>query len=133
MYTNDSINLPCIHGIGVDLIHQERIAAVLKKYLLPFPKKILTLSEYALLPLEFNQQVVFLSKRFAAKEAFAKALGTGFGRHLHFSDIEILKYPSGQPYYKIADRVLEKFNIKKSHLSFSDDYPQVIAFCVLVS
>lgn len=121
-----------IYGIGVDIIHQVRIEKVLQHYPLLFPKKILTPRELQKYPDKIERQINFLSKRFAAKEAFAKALGTGFGKNLHFHDIEIFKNEHGQPYYQYAHRLSVDYSIAESFLSIADDTPNVIAFCILL-
>jgi holo-[acyl-carrier protein] synthase len=120
-----------IYGIGIDIIHHQRIEKVLQRYPLLFPQKILTALELREYPHNIDRQINFLSKRFAAKEAFAKALGTGFGKNLYFHDIEIFKNEHGQPYYKYAPRLSLEYPIAESFLSIADDSPQVIAFCIL--
>jgi holo-[acyl-carrier protein] synthase len=71
-----------------------------------------------------------LAKRFAVKEAFAKALGTGIGETVAFKDIEIFKNTKNQPQI----RVLKKIdNIGKIHVSISDDQDNAIAFVTIES
>ena len=85
-----------IVGIGVDIIENKRIKNSLKN--LKFQKRIYSAKELAQSSLSKNK-VGFFSKRFAAKEAFAKALGTGFRDNLNFKDIEIINDKKGKPYY----------------------------------
>ena len=79
----------------------------------------------------------FFAKRFAAKEAFAKSLGTGFRNNLNFKDIEILNDKFGKPYYyksKKIDKIIKnRFKIKKYNLflSISDEKDYSIAFTIL--
>ena len=77
-----------IVGIGVDIIENKRIKNSLRN--LKFKKRVFSNKELAQSSLSKNK-VGFFSKRFAAKEAFAKALGTGFRGNLNFKDIEIFE------------------------------------------
>ena len=86
-----------------------------------------------------KNKVGFFSKRFAAKEAFAKALGTGFRGNLNFKDIEIVNDKKGKPFYlkskKISKIIHENFNIKKykCFLSISDEKDYSTAFTIIQS
>ncbi len=81
----------------------------------------------------------YFSKRFAAKEAFVKSLGTGFRDNLNFKDIEILNNKAGKPYYqktkKINNIVYKLYKIKNYNLflSISDEKDYSIAFTILQS
>ena len=77
--------------------------------------------------------VVYVAKRFAAKEAVAKALGTGFRDGIYLSDIEIISDELGKPFAELKGNALKRakqYGIKKVHLSLSDDYPFVSAMAV---
>ncbi|EKF34899.1 MULTISPECIES: holo-ACP synthase [Bacillus] len=89
-----------IKGIGIDIVEIDRLSRVLGRQ--PrLPERILTLSEQdAFHTLSKKRQLEFLAGRFAAKEAFAKAYGTGIGQYLSFHDIEIQKDASGKPFIK---------------------------------
>ena len=125
-----------IVGIGVDIIENKRIKNSLKN--LKFKKRIYSTKELAQSSLSKNK-VVFFSKRFAAKEAFAKALGTGFRGNLNFKDIEIVNDKKGKPYYlkskKISKIIHKNFNIKKYNcfLSISDEKDYSTAFTIIQS
>ena len=125
-----------IVGIGIDIIENKRIRNSLKN--LKFKRRIYSSKELAQSSLTKNK-VSFFSKRFAAKEAFAKALGTGFRDNLSFKDIEIVNDKMGKPYYlkskKISKIIQEKFNIKKYNcfLSISDEKDYSTAFTVIQS
>lgn len=88
-----------IFGVGIDLVEIERIKQTIETHH-KFANRLLTEREM----LSFNRirtkhrQAEFLAGRWAAKEAFSKALGTGIGSQLHFHDIEIMQAESGQPY-----------------------------------
>ena len=125
-----------IVGIGVDIIENKRIKNSLKN--LKFRKRIYSTKELAKSSLSKNK-VGFFSKRFAAKEAFAKALGTGFSGNLNFKDIEIVNDKKGKPYYlkskKISKIIHKNFNIKKYNcfLSISDEKDYSTAFTLIQS
>ena len=125
-----------IVGIGVDIIENKRIKNSLKN--LKFKKRIYSTKEIAQSSLSKNK-VGFFSKRFAAKEAFAKALGTGFSGNLNFKDIEIVNDKKGKPYYlkskKISKIIHKNFNIKKYNcfLSISDEKDYSTAFTIIQS
>ena len=125
-----------IVGIGVDIIENKRIKNSLKN--LKFKKRIYSTKELAQSSLSKNK-VGFFSKRFAAKEAFAKALGTGFRGSLNFKDIEIVNDKKGKPYYlkskKISKIIHKNFNIKKYNcfLSISDEKDYSTAFTIIQS
>ena len=125
-----------IVGIGVDIIENKRIKNSLKN--LKFKKRIYSTKELTQSSLSKNK-VGFFSKRFAAKEAFAKALGTGFRDNLNFKDIEIVNDKKGKPYYlkskKISKIIHKNFNIKKYNcfLSISDEKDYSTAFTIIQS
>ena len=125
-----------IVGVGVDIIQNKRIKNSLKN--LKFKKRIYSAKELAQSSLSKNK-VGFFSKRFAAKEAFAKALGTGFRDNLNFKDIEIINDKKGKPYYlkskKISKIIHKNFNIKKYNcfLSISDEKDYSTAFTIIQS
>ena len=123
-----------ILGIGVDIIKNKRIQSSIKSKI--FLKRIFGDNE-----LEFSKKTLnktnFFAKRFAAKEAFAKSLGTGFRNNLNFKDIEIINDNVGKPYYlrskKIDQIIKKKFQVKKYDLflSISDEKDYSIAFTIL--
>ena len=125
-----------ILGIGVDIIENNRIKNSLKNT--KFKKRIYTDKELKQYVLSKNKNNYF-SKRFAAKEAFAKALGTGFRMNLNFKDIEIIKDKMGKPEYiktkKITKIVQKKFKVKNFNcfLSISDDKDNSTAFAIIQS
>ena len=125
-----------IVGIGVDIIENKRIKNSLKN--LKFKKRIYSTKELVQSSSSKNK-VGYFSKRFAAKEAFAKALGTGFRGNLNFKDIEIVNDKMGKPYYlkskKISKIIHKNFNIKKYNcfLSISDEKDYSTAFTIIQS
>ena len=98
-----------ILGIGVDIIENKRISNSIRNS--KFKKRIFSNKELKQASLLKNKTNYF-SKRFAAKEAFAKALGTGFRKHLNFRDIEIINNKIGKPDYnksKKITKLIKKF------------------------
>ena len=85
-----------ILGIGIDIIDNKRIKESIKNN--KFKSRIYSANELKLSKKTKNK-VAFFSKRFAAKEAFSKALGTGFSSNLSFKDIEITNDKKGMPKY----------------------------------
>ena len=89
-------------GIGVDIVDNKRFKNLIKdKKLINriFSKKEIFASKKTL------NKINFFSKRFAAKESFAKALGTGFRNKLNFKDIEIVNDNLGKPFYLINNKI----------------------------
>ena len=122
-----------IYGIGTDLVDLERIKNM--KSLSSFAKKILgdqELKEYAQLEEGLNQY--YLGKQFAGKEAFVKALGTGFKDPIFPKDIQILRNSLGKPEVILsagAKSYVEDLGITKSHVSLADESNHLLAFAVL--
>ncbi len=123
-----------ILGIGIDIVENKRIQKSIKNPL--FKKRIYTSKELKQSNTVDNK-VGFFSKRFAAKEAFSKALGTGFRMNLNFRDIEVINDKMGKPYYvknkKIKNIIQKNFKIKnfKCFLSISDEKNYSTAFAII--
>ena len=123
-----------ILGIGVDIIDNKRVQKSIKNSL--FKKRVYTANELKQSNKAINK-VAYFSKRFAAKEAFSKALGTGFRINLNFKDIEVINDKMGKPYYvknnKIKKIVQKKFKVKnfKCFLSISDEKKYSTAFAII--
>ena len=123
-----------ILGIGVDIIQNKRLKNLIfnKTFLSrTFSKNEIKISK------KTSSKTNYFSKRFAAKEAFAKSIGTGFRDNLNFKDIEILNDKKGKPFYfkskKIDTIVKKKFKIKNYNLflSISDEKDYSIAFTII--
>ena len=125
-----------ILGIGVDIIENKRIKNSIKNP--KFKKRVYSSKELTQSILSKNK-IGYFAKRFAAKEAFAKALGTGFRGNLNFNDIEIVNDKMGKPYYLITKKITEmiqmRFKIKKFNcfLSVSDEKDYSTAFTIIQS
>ena len=123
-----------IIGNGVDIIKNSRINSSLK--IKGFLNRIFTKKEIDQ-GKKIKNKTNFYAKRFAAKEAFVKAIGTGFRYDINFIDIEIKNYKNGKPYISLSknlDNFLQKkFKIQKYKvfLSLSDEKDYSIAFVVI--
>ena len=123
-----------ILGIGVDIVENSRISKSLKNNL--FIKRIFSNSEIQIAK-KIKDKKSYYSKRFAAKEAFAKALGTGFRDGLNFKDIEVVNDKLGKPYLVISSKIKNLIKKKKKvknfnlFLSISDEKEYSIAFTII--
>ena len=125
-----------IYGIGTDIANINRLRKSLKSK--TFINRLFNKNEIDKCSKQINKENCY-SKRFAAKEAFAKALGTGFRNNLNFKDIEIMNDKFGKPYYsktkKISQLIRKQFNVKnfKCFLSISDEKEYSTAFTIIQS
>jgi holo-[acyl-carrier protein] synthase len=122
-----------IIGIGTDIVEIDRIVGVLSRQGESFVRRILTPTEREQF-LSKKDQARFLAKRFAAKEAASKALGTGFRQGVSWQDFEISSDELGRPHLSLsgqAQLILQEKGVSISHLSISDEKHYAIAFVVL--
>ena len=122
-----------IYGIGTDIVSIERIQNILNKNRDGFINRVLTEHERALFANKADS-AAFCAKRFAAKEAFSKALGTGIGRIVSFQDLTVRSDEHGKPYFMPSEKLrlyLQEKGIKHGHLSISDESQNALAFVVL--
>ena len=121
-------------GIGVDIIENKRVRSSIKnkKFIIrTFGKSEILKSK------KIVDKTNYLSKRFAAKEALAKAIGTGFRNKLNLRDIEVLNNRVGKPYYVISNKlknlIKKKMKVNKFDLflSISDEKEYSIAFAII--
>ena len=123
-----------ILGIGVDIIENSRISNSLENNL--FIKRIFSNSEILKANNVKNKKNYF-SKRFAAKEAFVKSIGTGLRNNLNFKDISIINNKLGKPSFVITEKIkkIVKRQFKTSQfdffLSISDEKKYSIAYVIL--
>ncbi len=122
-----------MHGIGTDLVDIARVAALYEAHGERFVKRILSEDEIVL----FNQQhqsISFLAKRFAGKEAVAKALGTGIGANVSFTEISITNETTGKPVVALlgkANALYAELNINEIMISLSDEKHYALAFAII--
>lgn len=122
-----------IHGIGVDMVDIRRVARGLERYGPRFARRILSDSEYRLYDTN-PRQASFLAKRFAAKEALVKALGTGFREGVSLKNISVANDDLGKPLLLYSDSLQALFRqhgITHSHLSLADEQNYALAYVVL--
>ena len=121
-------------GIGVDIIDNKRFKKLIKDK--KFINRIFSKKEISASKKKLNK-INFFSNRFAAKESFAKALGTGFRNKLNFKNIEILNDKLGKPFYLINNKIKQiiKKNKKIANfelfLSISDEKDYSVAFTII--
>ena len=125
-----------IFGIGTDIVNIKRIEQSIKKHRFTFKNRIFSKKEISYCEKRKNSGA-FYAKRFAAKEAFSKALGTGIRKGVNLKNIEITNNVLGKPsiYLKgnLANYLKKKIKCKKYdiHLSLSDDKPWAQATVII--
>lgn len=122
-----------IYGIGTDLIDISRVEKVLKRFGDRFARRILCEPELRRFRTH-RQPVAYLAKRFAAKEAFTKALGTGIHAPANWHGVWVVNLRSGKPVLEFSPELkllLEKKKIQTSHLSLTDERNMAAATVIL--
>lgn len=118
-----------IIGVGVDIIEIERIKKSIQRMGQHFLDRLFTEEEQAYC-LTFQESERHFAGRFAAKEAIAKALGTGIEGALNWKDVAIHNSESGRPHVILSKRLQEKFPGISVHLSISHNRDTAVAFAV---
>ena len=118
-----------IVGIGMDLCDIRRIETMLEKYGDRFPRRCFTEIERAKADRRANRAATY-AKRFAAKEACAKALGTGISQGVTWLDMGVVNEPSGRPTLHLAGAAAKRLAalippgfVARIHLTLTDEYP----------
>jgi holo-[acyl-carrier protein] synthase len=122
-----------IYGIGVDLVDIRRMDRVIKRWGDRFIGRVFTTGEKEICYARSSPVSAF-SLRFAAKEAFAKAIGRGMKKGVSWRDIEVFHFPGGRPGLRLhgkSSEICEKENINGFHLSLSDEGDYGAAMVVL--
>jgi len=122
-----------IHGIGTDIVAIARMTRLWDKYSEAFAARILADDERQAMQ-HHADPARFLAKRFAAKEAAAKALGTGFRDGLSLRNIVVMNDALGKPVLRLDGRaaeLAEDFGVRASHVSISDEAAYAVAFVVM--
>jgi len=120
-----------IVGIGIDITEQKRIMQAIDKYNHRFLQRVFTQAEILLCK---QRSIEHYVGKFAAKEAFMKAIGAGFYQHVYFRDIEILNRASGAPYintYGTARQIFTQLAVTTVHLTLSHSAGIAVAVVVL--
>ncbi|WP_137936227.1 holo-ACP synthase [Chitinivorax sp. B] len=124
-----------IYGIGTDIVKIARVARPLARYGQRFAMHILSCAELPELAMQPNP-AVWLAKRFAAKEAFVKALGTGIVSPANLTNLTITHDAVGKPGFELAPELaslLMARGIRNIHLSIADERDVACAFVILES
>ena len=122
-----------ILSIGVDIVEPERIGGMMERHGGRFLSRTFTAREIAYCRGR-KRAVEHFAARWAAKEAVAKALGTGFDRRIGWKDIEVVKNPSGSvrvQLYRKAGALADKLGVARIHLSLSHTAGAALAFAIL--
>lgn len=127
-----------IIGLGSDLCNIERIQAALDRHGDRFEQRCFTAKEQAKAAKRPHTRAGTYAKRFAAKEAFSKAVGTGFSQGVFLSDIGVVNAPSGAPTLELTGgaaarlaQLLPDGHEAKIHLTLTDDHPWAQAFVII--
>ena len=127
-----------IVGLGSDLCNIERIEASLARFGERFEQRVFTPVERAKGDSRPFTKAGTLAKRFAAKEAFSKAVGTGFKRGVFMKDIGVVNAPSGAPTLQLQggakarlDALTPDGHVARIHLTMTDDHPWAQAFVII--
>ena len=118
-----------VQGIGVDIVKLERIEAVHRRFGDRFARKVLSAEELSTGPVTLS----FIAKRFAAKEAIAKALGTGFRGGITMPSITINKNSLNEPQVALTGAAAERLRVigaQQVLVSIADEVDSVVAFAI---
>lgn len=122
-----------IYGVGVDLVEPQRVARLLDRYGERFARRVLAPGEWPQYS-KSPKPALFLANHFAAKEAFSKALGTGFRGFVTLQRISVVQDRLGKPsfaFHRELEALLRERGVRRHHLSLSDEASMACAFVVL--
>lgn len=126
-----------IIGLGSDLIDIRRVAKTLERYEMRFTQRVFTEIERAKSDRR-SERAASYAKRFAAKEACAKALGTGLSRGVFWRDMGVVNLPGGKPTMELTGgaalrlaAMMPDRHKAMIHLTITDDYPLAQAFVII--
>jgi holo-[acyl-carrier protein] synthase len=122
-----------IYGIGIDVVEPRRVARLIEKYGERFARRVLTPLEWPGY-LKTARPVLFLANRFAAKEAFSKAMGTGFRYPVTLQCISVVQNRAGKPslaFHPKLEQLVKSNGIVNHHLTISDEAALACACVVL--
>ena len=129
-----------IIGLGSDLCNIERIQNSLDRFGERFVRRVFTETERAKAEKRPFTRAGTYAKRFAAKEAFSKAVGTGFRRGVFMKDIGVVNLPSGQPTLALTGGAKERLDamtpeghLAQVHLTMTDDHPFAMAVVIITA
>ena len=122
-----------IVGMGLDMCQRDRVQTIINRFGDRFCRRILVDNELAELD-SFADKSAFVARRIAAKEAVAKALGTGIAKGVGWHEIEVGHLPSGQPLALLsgaAAQLAHNFGVGRVHLSITDERNMAAAVAVI--
>ena len=129
-----------IIGLGSDLCNIERIQKSLDRFGERFLARVFTATERAKAERRPFTRAGTYAKRFAAKEAFSKAVGTGFKRGVFMRDIGVVNLPSGEPTLQVTggardrlDAITPRGHLPRIHLTMTDDHPFALAVVIITA
>lgn len=122
-----------IIGIGVDLVERQRVARLIDRYGERFARRVLTALEWPRYAKSAKPEL-FLANRFAAKEAFSKAMGTGFRTPVTLQKISVVQDRLGKPslsFHQDLQTLLQARGVQCHHLTLSDEAGMACALVIL--
>jgi holo-[acyl-carrier protein] synthase len=120
-----------IFGIGTDIVETQRIQTAIEKYGKRFLNRIYTEVEQEYCNSFNDTKFVHYAARFAAKESFSKAIGTGLTQGFKFTEISIINESSGKPNVTLLGNLQEKYGHLLIHISLSHTDNNSIAYLIL--
>jgi len=121
-----------IYGIGIDLIEISRIDELLVRNEERFIKRLLSDKELKYCPNNKRRKTEFIAGRFAGKEAVSKALGTGIGGKLNWTDMEITPLDSGKPVVILNQSVIEQLELPPHQIHISISHTKTLAIAKVI-
>jgi holo-[acyl-carrier protein] synthase len=122
-----------IYGIGIDVVEPRRIARLIDKYGERFARRVLTSLEWPFY-IKSGKPVLFIANRFASKEAFSKAMGTGFRYPVTLQCISVVQNAAGKPGFAFnppLEELVRNRGIVSHHLTISDEQ-NIACACVVL-
>lgn len=120
-----------IYGIGTDIIETQRIETILEKYGKRFLDRIYTPLEQEYCDSFKETKYIHYAVRFAAKESFSKAIGTGITDGFKFKEISIKNESNGKPVVILDGELMKKYGHLKAHVSLSHTDKNSLAYIIL--
>jgi holo-[acyl-carrier protein] synthase len=120
-----------IKGLGIDIVEVERIQNAIEKYKDKFLNKIFTQEEIEYSESFKSKKYVHFSARFAVKEAFSKAIGTGITQGFKFNEIMTINEQSGEPKIVLKDNMKEKYGDFSFFVSISHTDSNAVAVVIM--
>lgn len=120
-----------IIGIGTDIIEVERIKESIEKYGERFLKRIYTEDEIQYSESFHDAKYQHYAARFAAKESFSKAIGTGITKGFKFAEISILNESNGKPFVQLSGNMKEQWGDSKIYISLSHTQGNAISYVLI--